>query len=138
MDVTKIPFNNFIGIKRSNDKNYILQIEEDKKYHNHLQTIHASVQFALAEATSGDFLLNNFIDYKNNIIPVVRRTELKYSIPAKGKLYSKAYFAGKSKDEIINELKSKTRLFIPIEVKIFDEEKNITLHSTFHWFIQKM
>ena len=60
MDVTKLPFNEFIGLKFSEKSEYLLMLENRNEYRNHLNTVHASALFALAEATSGYFLLNEF------------------------------------------------------------------------------
>lgn len=56
MDVTKIPYNQFIGIQKTETNSEgLLRLEKDEKYTNHLNTVHASAQFALGEATSGAF-----------------------------------------------------------------------------------
>jgi len=61
IDVTKLPFNYFIGLKISNKSGYLLMLDNRAEYRNHLDTVHASALFALAEATSGHFLLNEFL-----------------------------------------------------------------------------
>jgi hypothetical protein len=82
MKVLEIPFNKFIGLQQADTENdSIFKLERKKEYLNHLGTIHASALFALAEASSGEFLLNEFKDYKLDIIPVVRKVEIKYSKP---------------------------------------------------------
>jgi len=59
--------------------------------------------FALAEASSGEFLLNQFKDYRLDIIPVVRKVEVKYSKPANGTVFSKACIIDSDIIDIINE-----------------------------------
>jgi acyl-coenzyme A thioesterase PaaI-like protein len=54
MDVTKIPFVEKVGIVRQPDGGLGLPFNES--VHNHLQTIHASAQFTLAETASGEVL----------------------------------------------------------------------------------
>ena len=93
MNILSVPFHQFINIKRSENENYIFTIEERPEYLNHLGTIHACVQLSLAEATSGEFLLNQFIELASEVIPVVRKTEVKYRKPANGNLFSKATFS---------------------------------------------
>ena len=57
MDITKIPFNQFIGLKISDKSGYLLMLDNRPEYRNHLDTVHASAMFALAEATSGYFFI---------------------------------------------------------------------------------
>jgi hypothetical protein len=136
MNVIELPFNKKIGIKESTDKKYQLILDYLPEYFNHINTIHASAQFALAEATSGKYLLEKFNEYSDNILAVVRNVEVKYSKPAESQLFSTANI--ENIDEIKKQLLSKNRIFINVDVKIFDTKNNLTLESTFKWFIQKI
>ena len=69
MNVFELPFNKYIGLEKSSDTDHLLMLSEKEDYLNHLSTVHASALFALAEATSGFFLLNEFREIKN-ILPV--------------------------------------------------------------------
>ncbi|MDR1516736.1 MAG: DUF4442 domain-containing protein [Dysgonamonadaceae bacterium] len=89
MEITKLSFNEWVGIKFFTKTNYLLMLGKSAKYGNHLQTVHASAQFALAEAASGCFLLNEFSEQKN-IAPVVRKVETKYRKPATNEIFSNA------------------------------------------------
>ena len=55
MDVVKIPYIKLSGIKKEENE-LSLQYKEDVL--NHIETIHASAQFLLAETKSGDYLLD--------------------------------------------------------------------------------
>ncbi len=79
MEILSLPFHKFLNIERNDGDEYIFKIKERPEYHNHLGTIHACVQLTLAEATSGEFLLGKFNSYKSDLIPVIRKTEVKYS-----------------------------------------------------------
>jgi len=136
MDVLEIPFNKFLGLQRAYAKNdSILKLEPKKEYLNHLGTIHASALFALAEASSGEFLLNQFKDYKLDVIPVVRKVEIKYSKPASGTVFSKACITDSKINEIINELRIKKRVIIKVRVDILDNNTEKLFTSVFDWFI---
>ena len=43
MDITKIPFNQFVGLKMSVKNEYLLMFDNRPEYRNHLDTLHASV-----------------------------------------------------------------------------------------------
>ena len=136
MNVIEIPFNKFLGLQKvDTEDDFILKLEERKEFLNHLGTLHASTLFALAEATSGEFLLNQFKDHELNIIPVVRKVEIKYSKPGNGIVYSKADFVSTNTTEIIDELSNKKRVLIKVKVDIYNEDLNRLLTSIFDWFV---
>lgn len=134
MDVTKLPFNEFIGLKESTLPDYLLMLDDKPEYLNHLNTVHASAQFSLAEATSGHFLLAEFSDL-SGIIPVVRKVEVKYKKPSIGKVFSKAKFLNTNKEIIIESLTLKNRAQLTVEVTLFDEAGNLVMQAIFEWFI---
>ena len=137
MDILAIPFHRYLNIKKNTGNEYIFAIEERPEYLNHLGTVHACVQLSLAEATSGEFLQNQFKDLKSEVIPVIRRTEAKYHKPANGNLYSKAEFDSTDKDEAMQELETKKRTIVKVKVEIFDSQNNKTLTVIFDWFISE-
>lgn len=138
MNTIEIPFNRFIGIKKpGNQDQFLLELPASENLNNHLGTVHASAQFALAEACSGEFLLKIFEKHANNIVPVVRKVETKFKNPANGKLTASASLLG-NKDEIIKKLEKKRRVIIPVDIKIMDKENKITMTAKIDWFIQKI
>ena len=136
MNVLKLPFNEYIGLAESTDSEYMLMLQNDEKYLNHLNTVHASALFALAEATSGLFLLEEFKDL-TDIMPVVRKVETKYKKPAQGKVFSKAFFLNTDKEKVTEELNTKRRTLLTVQVLLFDISGNIVMQSDFEWFIAK-
>jgi Domain of unknown function (DUF4442) len=87
MDVSAIPFNRFLGLRAGGAA---LMLPADPKYHNHLGTVHASAQFALAEAASGRWLLDHFGEAAADYVAVVRHADVKYRRPAAGGLAAHA------------------------------------------------
>ena len=77
--VTELPFNVLVGIERLNDASGggLLRLPDGDHYHNHLGTVHASALLALAEATSGEFLLRE-VGFDGGLFPVVRRLESRF------------------------------------------------------------
>jgi acyl-coenzyme A thioesterase PaaI-like protein len=136
MDITQLPFNDFIGLKISNKSEFLLMLENRPEYRNHLNTVHASALFALAEASSGYFLLNEFSELMD-IVPVVRKVETKYRKPTTGSVFSKAKFQEIEKNEILSILSQKERALLKVEVLLFDEADVQIMQSTFEWLITK-
>lgn len=136
MDVTQLPFNEFIGLQYSDDPRFLLMLDNKSEYRNHLDTVHASAMFALAEATSGHYLLGQF-DELPDIIPVVRKVEVKYRKPAFGIVYSAAKFRDTDKATIIDSIHQKGRVLLSVEVSLFDKEEVLIMQSVFEWFVTK-
>lgn len=80
MDITKIPFLDKVGIAKNQQD--ILGLELDDSVLNHLNTIHASALFTLAEAASGNALQMTFPEYVGKVMPVLRDSQVKYRKPA--------------------------------------------------------
>jgi acyl-coenzyme A thioesterase PaaI-like protein len=137
MNVLDLPFNKIISVKKSEVSDTIFMLEDLEKYHNHLGTVHASAQYALAEATSGEIIERNLGDWNGAYFPVVRRVEVKYKNPAKGRLFSTGYLDPYKTTKAKKELSEKGRALIDISVKITDDEKNTTFEGVFTWFIMK-
>lgn len=138
MEILDIPFHRFLNIKKHIGEEYIFEAAERPEYLNHLGTIHACFQLTIAEASSGEFLSQEFNELRSALIPVVRKTEAKYHRPANGTLYSKATFELTNKSDILKELESKKRVIIKVKVEIFNEQKQKTLTVVFDWFITKI
>ena len=133
MDILSIPFNKLIGLEQSSDPAYLLSLPAKMEYENHIQTVHASALFALAEASSGLFLLNEFAGLEN-VIPVVRNVEIKYKKPARGTILSTASLAT-DKTEVLESLQRKRRVLVPVQVSLYDSNALLVMHATFEWFV---
>ena len=137
MDVTKLPFNHFIGLKMSSKSSYLLMLDNRTEYRNHLDTVHASALFALAEATGGHFLLNEFSEL-TDIVPVVRKVEIKYKKPTTGGVFSKAKLLETEKNEVLEALLQRGRALLKVEVSLFEETDTLIMQSVFEWFVTKL
>jgi acyl-coenzyme A thioesterase PaaI-like protein len=135
--VTELPFNSFLGIQPASHPPQVLRLPSGDRYLNHLGTVHASAQLALAEASSGEFLLRHF-GSTDGIIPVVRRLEAKFRKAANGTVTSTASAPPESLTQLDAELASKGRSLISITVELHDESGAHTLSATVEWFIQRL
>lgn len=135
MKITDLPFNKLIGLSESEDPQFIYSLKDHIQYSNHIGTVHASALFSLAEASAAQFLLQNFPEYENNMIPIVRKVELKYKKPAMGQINSTAKFSNNTETEIRSELQSRSRALIVLIVELWDKNSANVMSATFEWFI---
>ncbi len=140
MDVTQIPFNKFLGISKcSAPDEGLLMLRDAECYANHLNTVHASAQFALGEAASGGYLLQRFktIVEKGPLISVVRNAEVKFKKAGKGAIRASANIPDDVAGRTVASLEKKGKVLIPVDVVISDSGGNITMTATYEWFVQK-
>ena len=132
--VTELPFNQFIGLQTVTEPPHVLRLPAGGHFLNHLGTVHASAQIALAEASGGEFLLRH-LGSMNGIVPVVRRLEAKFRKPANGAITSTVTTPPESLDQLRADLAAKGRALTSIAVEVHDESGAHTLTATVEWFI---
>ena len=137
MNITDLPFNRFIGIARSEKEGSVLSLPNDLRYTNHLGTVHAGALLALAEATSGDYLIKELQGIGFDVLPVVRRVEAKFRKPANGAIYSTVNIAPEKKEEFVSMLTTKGRALLEIPVDVHDENGTHALAVVLEWFVAR-
>ena len=135
--VTELPFNRFIGLQTASDSAQLLRLPAGGQYLNHLGTVHASAQLALAEASSGEFLLRA-LGSSAGMVPVVRRLESKFRKPASGALTSTASTPPETLEQLRADLAAKGRAIVSIAIEIHDESGAHTLSATVEWFLTRI
>ncbi|VAW64153.1 hypothetical protein MNBD_GAMMA09-1307 [hydrothermal vent metagenome] len=134
MNITNIPFVKTVGIERNNQ--LLLQLKYHSGVYNHLETIHASAQFALAETASGDLLYPLFPELVGHVIPVVRSSSVKLRKPANSTITAMPVINSAASEIFMKQLSDKGRASIDINVERKNNEGEITCKATFKWFVQ--
>jgi hypothetical protein len=136
-NATQLPFNRLIRLRESENPEYILKLESSEDYQDNLQSVHASALFALAEATSGQYLINEFSNNAGALLPVIRQVTAKYKKTARGCIYSKAALDGFWKDEVVEQLKQKSRIGITVNVNLYDEQGVNVMQADVQWYLTR-
>jgi len=135
MDVTQIPFAKHIGIERKEEGT--LKLEATQVVKNHIQTIHASAQFALAETQSGLFLQLEFPELVGKVAGLLRSSSVKYKNPASTSIYAIASIEKDAKEKFLRQLEKKGRALIFINILLKDENDIVVMSGIFDWYIHK-
>ncbi len=135
--VTELPFNRFLGIETATEPTQLLRLPAGAQYLNHLGTVHASAQLALAEASSGEFLLRA-LGSTYGVVPVVRRLESKFRKPANGAITSTVCTPPETLEQLHTDLTAKNRAIVSVAVELHDESGAHTLSATVEWFITRI
>jgi len=138
MQVTEIPFNKFIEIKKNenDDPGLCLEFRDDLK--NHLGTFHASAQFALAEACSGYCLQKQFSSLEGSVVPVLRKSEIKFKKPAFSSVRAKGEISPDQIEQFEKQFEKKGRASIPVLINVTTQDGTVTMTGTYEWFVQKI
>ena len=136
MNITNLPFNRFLGIEEATGRaDDCLALPDDHNYTNHVGTVHAGALFALAEASSGFFLISETQIHPDSATAVVRNSEIKYRQPAKGRIVSRCSCEEGSVDKLRSDLESRGRARITVNVELMDRDSVVVAKADFHWFI---
>ena len=138
MDITKLPFNQLVGIERCEDSENLLRLPAGDRYTNHLGTVHASALMALAEATSGEFLLEMFPQLAGTSAPVVRRFEAKFRKPANGTIISTASVDADALAKFDETYQRRGKASLEVAVDVYDQQGAHVLSAAAGWFVAKL
>jgi acyl-coenzyme A thioesterase PaaI-like protein len=138
MHVTDLAINKMLGMKlAAPGSGHILEMPESPLLLNHVGTVHAGTQFALAEASSGEFLLRHLGDEHSHIFAVLRTSNVKFRKPAHGTLHASARFADGVADTLSAELASRGRALVSVLVEVADVAGVVTMTGKYDWFLQR-
>lgn len=118
------------------DDAHILVLPESALALNHVGTVHAGVQFVLAEACSGEFLLRHLGNDPRHVFAVLRRSKVKFRKPARGELRAAAQFSTKSQLPLRDELESHGQVFVSVLVEVSDSDAVVTMSGQYDWFLR--
>jgi acyl-coenzyme A thioesterase PaaI-like protein len=133
--VLELPFNRFIGLQAAQEP-CLFALPACDHYMNHLGTVHAGALLALAEASSGEWLLRRLAGM-DGIIPVVRRMESKFRKPANGEIKSSVTTPEDQIEALKSDLAAKGRALIEVAVELHDESGQHVLSASVEWFLAK-
>ena len=135
MKATDIEFVKLVGIKQSGDS---VSLAYKKDVQNHINTIHASAQFTLAETQSGLYLQNLFPELEGLVIPLLRESNMKYKKPALKSITAFASVKDEDKEKFLEQFSRKGRASLLVSVEVKDSDGVCTAQGTFGWFISKI
>ena len=136
MRPTDLPLNQTLGIiDAPAAAEHLLELPLSLLVSNHLGSIHAAAQFALAEAASAERLRRDYGDRARNALVVVRGASVKYRRPATGKLLAFARLDETTARHLSQDLATRSRTIATVLVELKDLAGNLTFAGGFDWFV---
>lgn len=136
MNLKDIPFAKLLDISESNSE-FLFELSDDEKYTNHLGTVAAAAQFSLAEFASGQWMLNSFPDIATQVIPVLRKSDVKFRKPAIGRVRARAIVNEETRHQFISELMQRNRALLKVLIELVNDDSEVVMSGTYEWFIQR-
>jgi len=135
MNLKDIPFAKLLDISESCSE-FLFELSDNEKYTNHLGTVAAAAQFSLAEFASGQWMINAFPNLATEVIPVLRKSEVKFKKPAIGRVRARAIVSEETRNQFIAELTKRKRALVTVLIEIVNDELEIVMSGAYEWFIQ--
>jgi len=125
-----------VGIVRSAEGS--LELPFSHSVQNHVQTLHASAQFTLAETASGEILQISFPELVGKAVPVLRDSQIRFRKPAAKAITAHPVVSDEAISRFKERFAKKGRSSISVTVEIRDSEDTVTCVGTFNWFVQSI
>jgi acyl-coenzyme A thioesterase PaaI-like protein len=136
---TDLAFNRLLGIRPApGGAAHVLEMPFGANVKNHLGSMHAAAQFALAEAASAECLQRHCGAEAGEVFAVVRSVEVKYRKPAAADLLAYAEPDDATRHTVLTELATRGRVSAVILIDLKDREGTLTFHGKFEWFISRL
>ena len=132
MRISDLPFNKHIGIQ---DHNGVVTIGVKDFHMNHLGTVHATAIYGVAEAGSGQFIIENFGDEFPDALAVARIGTVKYKSAAKEDILAEVTNSEPDPHQALDRLRQKGAAKIAVEVSVHSNNEIVAI-ATFDWFIK--
>lgn len=135
---SELPFSQAIGLRPAPaGASHLLELPHSEVTKNHVGTMHAAAQFALAEAASALCLQREFPTLADQVFAVVRGSSLKYRRAATSTLYAYARPDDFTREHLVADLATRTRTAATVLVELKDAEGNLAFAGSFEWFIAR-
>ena len=136
MDVSTLPFNRHLGLTiRDVDGTPTVVLQPGEHHLNHVNTVHATVIYGLAEAASGHCLLSRFPGRVDSFVAVLRKSVAKYRRPASPEvpLHARARLDDETAARFEELLATRGRASVDIVVSVVQNDMDL-FRGTFTWF----
>jgi len=135
---TELPLSQVLGLQEAPaGAPHLLELPLGERTRNHLGTMHAAAQFALAEAASAAALQRAFPDWEDRVMAVVRGARLKYRRPGTGPLHAWAGMDAAAQAQLAADLATRSRAAATVQVELRGADRAVVFVGEFDWFFSR-
>lgn len=138
VNVTDLPLSAALGIiDAPANADHVLEMPVGDLTQNHVGSVHAAAQFALAEAASASALQRAFPELASRVVAVVRGVSLKYRRPATTRLRAFAWPDEDTRARLVGDLAQRLNARAVVHVELKDDADQLTFAGDFVWFVSR-
>ncbi|MCA9198438.1 MAG: DUF4442 domain-containing protein [Planctomycetales bacterium] len=133
MKINELPFNRMLGLQA--DGLRVLLVPQSE-HGNHVNTVHATVLFGLAEASTGHLLMQRFPELADSHMAVLRESSTKFRRPAEigSQICAEGMLSEPAAKSFLATLNSRGRTIVEIGVSVTQDGSEV-LTGSFRWFV---
>ena len=139
MDVCSLPYNADLGLSPVEfDGRPGIRLTPGPRHLNHVNTIHASVLYAVGEAASGQAIVQEFPELATKAVAVLRAAKTKYRSPAKpdGDLVGIGTIDATTVASAKDELRQRGRTLVDISIAVQQGDEQV-FRGTYTFFASR-
>lgn len=134
MKITDLPFNRFIGIEKGDER---IDLKKHDRLLNHVGTLHAAALYGLAEAATGDWIIEHLMSYYPEALALAREGNIKYKRPAVDDCHAVVDVDQVAVDKCLSMLKRRNHATLIIPAQIFSGDTLVATAEFKWWFSLK-
>lgn len=133
---TDLAFNRALGVRDAPPgAEHLLELPFGPLVQNHVGTVHAAAQFALAEAAAAERLRRDYAAAAGQALVLVRAVSAKYRAAATGDLLAYARPDDSTREHLLRDLATRSRTKAVVLVELRDRAGTLCFAGTFEWFV---
>lgn len=125
-----------LGIRSAPDgAPHLLELPLRAHLHNHLGTMHAAAEFALAEAASAECLRRGFPDLVGRVLAVMRSADIRYRQAATTELHAFARLDAPAAAAFRADLQARRQAFVTVTTELRAPAGGVAFAGDFKWYV---
>ncbi|GGJ30962.1 PaaI family thioesterase [Deinococcus roseus] len=134
-----VPFNGWMNVQVTGLQKgaATCTLEPRRELLNHIGTLHAAVQFGLAESACGAAIASSLPGGLLAYTPLITRVDFQYLAALKGKGTARAQIAEDALENLLSELEVAGRTRVNVQVEVTGEDGVVAAAGTLEWYVRK-
>ncbi|WP_176962565.1 PaaI family thioesterase [Mariprofundus sp. NF] len=134
MKITDLPFNRFIGIDKRGEN---VGLTKHDRLLNHVGSLHAAALYGLAEAATGDWIIEHLMAHYPDALALAREGNIKYKRPAAEDCHAVVDVDQMAVEKCLSMLQRRGQGTLMISVQILSGDTLIATAAFKWWFSLK-
>jgi acyl-coenzyme A thioesterase PaaI-like protein len=137
VNISEVPFVRKMGIRiGGRPSELVLPFCPD--YANHLGMWSAGIEFSLAEAASGHFLMERFPGLAGHVLPLLRDAHIRFRRPSRTTLHALPEVSEEQVMAFEAQMQRKGRAKILVDVRVLEGDDSLVAEAGYEWFVQRI